>query len=150
MYSELRQYLSLTDAQVNSLQQVQNNRREAEAAIYRQIAEKQRALYSLLQAGSNDALQIGQLTIEINTLRRRLPLSSEPYRTAALAALTDPQKTKLPALAEALRLVPAAHQAASVNLIDYPNQIGLPRPIPLPMPITIAGEAGAEAVSALP
>jgi hypothetical protein len=157
MLAEIRQYLNLSDAQVSSLTQVQTNRREAEAAIYRQISEKQRVLYGLLQAGSNDALQIGQLTVEINNLQRKLPLAAEPYRSSALAVLTDQQKAKLPALAEALRLVPAASEAASVNLIDYPNQIGLPRPLPIPMPAPIfngnnavIGAISSEAVSARP
>jgi Spy/CpxP family protein refolding chaperone len=103
-YSDLRQYLSLTDVQVRSLEQVQTNRREAESAIYRQTADKQRTLSGLLQAGSTDALQIGQLMVEINNLQRRMPLAAEPYRSAALAVLTEAQKAKLPALAEALAI----------------------------------------------
>jgi hypothetical protein len=135
LFPELRQYLTLTDAQVNSLVQIQNNRREAEAAIYRQIAEKQQVLYGLLQAGSTDALQIGQLTVEINNLQRRLPLGPEPYRTSSLAVLNDPQKAKLPALSDALRLAGTAYQAVSLNLIDQPDpQIGLPRPVPIILP----------------
>ncbi|HET8546965.1 MAG TPA: periplasmic heavy metal sensor, partial [Bryobacteraceae bacterium] len=142
-FNELRQYLSLTDAQVTSLQQVQANRRDAEAAIYRQIAEKQRTLYGLLRAGSNDAPQIGQLMIDINNLQRRIPVSAEPYRAAALAILTDQQKTKLPALVEALRLVPTAYQAVSLNLIDAPAAYirePMPLPMPMPMPVRPAGE----------
>jgi hypothetical protein len=151
VYSELRQHLTLTDAQVNSLIQVLNSRREAEAAIYRQISEKQQVLYGLLQAGSNDALQIGQLTVEINNLQRRLPLSAEPYRSSALAVLNDQQKTKLAALAEALRLVNAAYQAVSLNLIDQPDQnIGLPRPFPMPMPVRTMEAGNVEEGNAQP
>jgi Spy/CpxP family protein refolding chaperone len=150
-FNELRQYLGLTDAQVRSLEQVQSNRREAEAAVYRQLADKQRALQALLQAGSNDALQIGQLMIEINTLQRRPPLSVEPYRTAALAVLTEAQKSKLPALVEALRLNSTAYQAVSFNLIDGPSPIiGLPVPLPVPMPRPIFDAAGREGINAQP
>jgi Spy/CpxP family protein refolding chaperone len=149
-FIELRQYLGLTDPQVSSLEQVQNNRREAEAAVYRQISEKQIRLSQLLQAGSNDALQIGQLTIEINNLQRRVPAATEPYRSAALAVLTDPQKAKLPALVEALRLNATAYQAVFFNLIDPPaGNIGLPVPLPVPLPAPIR-PAGEDAASAQP
>jgi Spy/CpxP family protein refolding chaperone len=152
-YSDLRQYLSLTDVQVRSLEQVQTNRREAESAIYRQTADKQRTLSGLLQAGSTDALQIGQLMVEINNLQRRMPLAAEPYRSAALAVLTEAQKAKLPALAEALRLNATAYQAVSFNLIEAPNPIiGLPVPLPMPLPMPIGpnSPAAEETVSARP
>jgi hypothetical protein len=150
-YNEIRQYLVLSDAQIKSLEQVQANRREAEAAIYRQMAEKQSALNSLLQAGSTDALRIGQLTIELNNLRRGLPLSAEPYRSAALAVLTTEQKSKLQTLADALRLGPAAYEAVSFNLIDAPNRgIGVPVPLPMPMRFSELGPVNLEAISARP
>jgi Spy/CpxP family protein refolding chaperone len=149
-YNDIRQYLSLTDAQVRSLEQVQTSRREAESAVYRQMSEKQLALSGLLQAGSTDAARIGQLMVEINNLQRGLPLAGEPYRSAALAVLTDAQKAKLPALAEALRLNTTAYQAVSFNLIDAPNpNIGLPMPLLMPMPMPIRPMAE-ETVSARP
>src|SRR5262245_20324153 len=40
----LRQYLNLTEAQANALQEVQKSRSEAERAIYEQIRQKQTAL----------------------------------------------------------------------------------------------------------
>ena len=150
-YNEIRQYLVLSDAQVKSLEQVQSNRREAETAIYRQMAEKQSALNSLLQAGSTDALRIGQLTIELSNLRRGLPLSAEPYRSSALAVLAPEQKAKLQALADALRLAPAAYEAISFNLLDPPNRnIGLPVPLPMPMGLSEPGVVDPEAISARP
>ena len=141
---DLQQYLGLSQAQMTALEQVQQTRRDAEAAIYNQISEKERTLWGLLNQGSNDAAQVGALMIEINTLRRKLPLNGEPYRAAALAVLTDQQKAKVPALAEALRLVPPASQAIWYNLIDNPNDnrgIGLPRPLP--------GMSGAEPAATL-
>src|SRR5579864_9541574 len=68
----LIQYLGLTDSQVQALQGVQSNRNAANQAIYKQISDKQSAINNLIAAGSNDALQIGQLTIDINNLRKQL------------------------------------------------------------------------------
>jgi hypothetical protein len=124
----LIQYLGLSDAQVQALQGVQSNRNTANQAIYKQINDKQTAINSLIAAGSNDALQIGQLTLDINNLRKQLQTSGAPFREPALAVLTADQKAKLAGLTNALLLQPAAYQAVNLNLIDPVNA---PRILPL-------------------
>src|SRR6185503_11075578 len=59
--NELKTYLTLTDAQVQSLQNVQNGWNQAQQAIYTQINNKYAALYSMLNAGTGTAAQLGQL-----------------------------------------------------------------------------------------
>lgn len=132
-YPELRRYLGLTDTQVDALADVQKSKSEAEGAIHRQIAERYRELNQLLREGSNDANRIGQLMVEINNLRRQLPLPAGPYRDAALKVLNDDQKARLPALEQALRLAPAAWQAASLVLIDQPRDEMRIQPFPYPI-----------------
>jgi Spy/CpxP family protein refolding chaperone len=119
--------LTLTDTQVRALTDVQNRKGEAERVIYQQLAEKERALSELLNNNSNDALRIGQLMVEINQIRKKLPINGEPYRSDALNVLTVDQKAKLPALVNAMKLQSAGWQAISLNLIDSPEQ----QPIPL-------------------
>jgi Spy/CpxP family protein refolding chaperone len=130
--SPLRQHLALTDAQMAGLQQVQTQRRQAESQIYQQISERQRQIDALLREGSNDAVTLGRLMVEVNNLRRQLPLPSAQYRAAALAVLNDAQKAKLPALAEALKLAQPANEAAYYDLIDRPSSAAVPMPRPLP------------------
>jgi Spy/CpxP family protein refolding chaperone len=132
-WDEVKQYLVLTDAQMATLEQIRQSRSQAEQAIYQQISAKEREMYGLLQQGSNDSATIGRLMVEINNLRRQLPLNSAPYRTQALAALTDAQKAKLAPLAEALRLQSPAWQAVQLNLVEgpAPNNRILPYPMPL-------------------
>ena len=132
----LRQHLGLTEAQMTGLQQVQTQRREAESKIYQQNNEKQRQLNALLQQGSNDAVSIGRLMVDINNLRKQLPLPNAQYRAAALAVLTDAQKAKLPALADALKLAQPANEAAYYDLIDRPEFVATPRPLPMPALVT--------------
>lgn len=140
-WDELRQHLVLSEAQVTTLEQVYRSRQDAEQAIYRQIAEKQNQLNALLQDGSNDAATIGRLMVEINTLRRQLPLDGEPYRTQALAVLNDVQKGKLAPLADALKLQSPAWQAVQLNLIDSPRTPDV-RILPIPVSQTVpAGQA---------
>lgn len=128
-YEKLKQFLTLSDAQVNSLKQILDTRRSAERAIYEQISTRQTELNKLLAAGSNDAANIGRLMVEINNLRRQLPTSGTPYRNQALSVLNDVQKAKLPQLVQALELQSTAGEAVYLNLIDYPR---VPEPRILP------------------
>jgi Spy/CpxP family protein refolding chaperone len=142
-WQALRQHLTLTDAQVGSLQQILEQRQNAERAIYEQIRERQSQLNTLLRQGSNDASTIGRLMVEINNLQRQLPLPGGSYRAQALAVLTDGQKAKLPALADALRLALPANEAVSLNLIDRPPTQIQPRLLPMPVTppsATLVGE----------
>ena len=137
-WDQLQQYLVLSDAQVATLEQIMRNRSQAEQQIYTQISEKERQMHGLLQQGSNDAATIGRLMVEINNLRRQLPIKGDPYRTQALAVINDAQKAKLAPLAEALKLQSSAWQAIQLNLIDSPV---IPDIRILPYPLVSAGPA---------
>ncbi len=127
----LKQYLGLSDTQMQALLDLQKSRAAADQAIYKQINEKQMAINSLLAAGSNDTLQIGQLTLDIYNLRKGLPTSGTQFRDPALAILTPDQRNRLPALTAALQLQQAAYQAIGLNLID---PVSPPRILPLTVP----------------
>ncbi|MBL8230861.1 MAG: hypothetical protein JNL98_20370 [Bryobacterales bacterium] len=130
---QLKSYLNLTDGQIAGLQQVQTRKHEAEKKLYDEIGEKSRTLSGLLQNNSTDAARIGQLMIDIQRLQKQVPVQGEPYRSQSLAVLSQEQRSKLPALVQAMQLQQAAWQAVNFNLIDSP-QMG-PRPVPLPMPV---------------
>jgi Spy/CpxP family protein refolding chaperone len=117
-YAAVKQYLNLSDSQLQALEDVQKNRAAADQAIYKQISDKQMAINNLLASGSNDALQVGQLTLDINNLRKQVRTSSAQFRDPALAVLTPDQKSRLPGLTSAMQLQPTASQAVSLDLID--------------------------------
>jgi hypothetical protein len=135
-YTAVTQYLGLSDAQLQALQEVQRSRAAADQAIYKQISDKQSKLNNLLNSGSNDILQIGQLTLDISSLRKQLPIAGAPFRESALAVLAQDQKNRLVGLTNALQLQPAASQAITLNLIEPVNPS---RPIiyftPAPVPL---------------
>ena len=133
VYAQLKAYLNLTDTQVQNLLSIQASRNNAQQAIYKQIADKQTQLNTLLSQGTTDALTVGQLEIDINNLRKELPLPNSPYRTQALAVLTPDQVAKLPGLVTALQLQTTAWQANALDLIDAPAQNG-PSSLPAMMP----------------
>ena len=137
-FDELRTYLTLTDTQVTALQQVMQSKSDAENAIYKSIREKYEALNNLLNSSNPDAFQVGRLTLEIRDLQKRVPLSGEPYRTSALNILNAGQKTRLPALVQAMQMATTAYQAVTLNLIDQPRRPGI-NPLDLP---AVSGPAG--------
>src|SRR5215472_3515969 len=119
-YTELTQYLSLTDAQLQSLQTILDDRSLAVQSIYTKINLTNQTLSQLLNSYSGTASQLGQLLLDIRSLQKQLPLNDAPYKTQAVSVLTADQKTKLPKLAEALQLQAAAGQAGMLLLIDTP------------------------------
>jgi hypothetical protein len=119
-YTELKQYLSLTDAQLQSLQTILDNRSQAVQNIYTQISQKNQTLSQLLNSDSGTAAQLGQLLLDIRSLQKQLPLNDAPYKTQAVGVLAADQKAKLPKLAEAPQLQATAGQAGMLLLIDAP------------------------------
>jgi len=140
VYTQLKAFLNLTDAQVQSLIQIQANRTAAQQAIYKQINDKQAQLNLLLNQGTSDALTVGQLEIDINNLRKQLQIPNTSYRTSALAVLSPDQTAKLADLVRALQLQQPAWQAITLNLIDAPAPTA-PSPVSMP-PMVMPAETG--------
>jgi Spy/CpxP family protein refolding chaperone len=117
-------YLGLSDAQVQSLQQIQQQLGDALRTIHTQIREKQQALGELRRSGSTDATAMGQLLVDIENLQKEVGTTHDSYRTQAQAVLNPDQKTKLAALEAAAQLQPAIHGAAALNLMAPPQGPG--------------------------
>jgi hypothetical protein len=128
-YTELKQYLGLTDPQLVSLQAIQNTRNQSQQAIYKQINDKNQQIYQLLDSGTGSATQIGQLMLDIRNLQKQLTTIDGPLRTQAQAVLTADQKTRLTKLVDAMQLQTPAWQAVNLLLIESPYPIGLPMPV---------------------
>ena len=142
VYTQLKAFLNLSDAQVQSLIQIQTNRAAAQQAIYKQINDKQNQLNLLLNQGTSDALSVGQLEIDINNLRKQLPLPNSSYRTSALAVLTLEQTAKLADLVRAMQLQQPAWQAVTLDLIDPPATV-TPLPVSTPPVAMMRAETAA-------
>jgi hypothetical protein len=138
VFAEVKQYLGLTDTQMQSLQTIQDSRSRSLQSLYEQIGQKNQALYQLLSSDTGTAAQIGQLMLDIRMIEKQIPLADGPFKTQSLNVLTPEQKAKLPKLVEAASLQPAAGEAASLLLIDWPQYRILPAG---PMPTLAASEA---------
>jgi hypothetical protein len=132
-YNEVKQYLGLSDAQMQSLETILRNRNQAQQNIWTQTAEKNRQLYQMLEDGTGSPAQIGQLMIDVRNLQKQIPTLEAPYRAQALNVLTADQKTKLAKLNEAMQLQNTVWQAAALLLLEASRQIGIPMPMPMPV-----------------
>jgi len=115
--SQVQQYLQLTDAQLQTI--LANN------GEYNQLAMTKRTRISQLQtevaaqtAGEVlDPMSLGTRYVEIETICRELKNEAGTYQQKNAAILTDPQKVKLQALQEAIKLAPVISDAQFGNLI---------------------------------
>jgi Spy/CpxP family protein refolding chaperone len=133
-FDDLKQYLGLSDAQLEQLRQILADRDRATQAIYQQISAKQMELHNLMESGSNDALRIGTLTLEIRNLQKQIGSPQDSFRQRALAVLTPEQRTKLAGLDQVLKLSPAASQGVMLLLLEPPPPgppVILGRPLPV-------------------
>jgi Spy/CpxP family protein refolding chaperone len=119
-FEQLKQFLNLSDAQVDQLRAILTERDKATQEARSQIGVKQRELNELLESDSTDAVRVGQLTIDIRALLKKLPISGDQWREKALAVLTPEQRTKLVTLDQVMKLSPTANQAVQLLLIDPP------------------------------
>jgi Spy/CpxP family protein refolding chaperone len=120
-----KEYLSLTDTQVENLRALQQQFREESKPTFEQIRAKTGELREAIRQETPDGTLIAQLRSDIAALREQIHTKRTDYRTQSVNVLNADQQTKLAALEEALKLVPAAHGAAALNLLEGPG-MGFP------------------------
>lgn len=121
----VKSYLALTDDQVAQLQELQKEEATAEQPQREQMMAKQESLRKLMEEGSTDATGLAALQAEIKSLQAQLTESRAKYREQAKAVLTGSQVTKLTALEEAAKLMPAITQAGGLNLLEQRGGMGM-------------------------
>ncbi len=117
---QVKAFLALSDQQLQDLSSIQSSFRTAADPLMQQIREKMDALRQALHQDTVDTALVTQLKADTASLQSEVKSLQAPYRTKALAALTDQQKTSLASLQAALDLMPAAMQAGALNLLDAP------------------------------
>jgi Spy/CpxP family protein refolding chaperone len=118
---DLKAVLELSDAQIQSLGQLEQQKGQAVQPIAQRMQQTQQQLEKLLQASSPDPVAAGRLVIEIATLGRQVQQIITSYQQQALNLLQPAQKTKLQSLSQVLALQVAAQQAASLGLLSPPS-----------------------------
>jgi len=123
-FDELKTFLGLTDSQVQALQDLRRQEAQALQTIHQEIGQKERTLHEQIRGGSTDALAIGTLLLDIESLRKRVAATDGDLRAQAVNTLTPEQKTKLNLLQDAARLQPVIHQAVGLGLMTFPENSG--------------------------
>ena len=119
--AELKSFLGLTDQQLTQLVQLRRDEQAALRPIREQMAVKAKALRDALAADAPDAAVVGQLTLDVRTLRQQVRQSNEDYHSRGIGLLDDAQKTKLQTLERLMRLQPAVNAATALNLLLPPQ-----------------------------
>jgi len=137
----LKTALGLSDAQVQQLRDLRTQQADAAKPVMEQIRAKRQALAEAMKATSPDSVLIGQLMVDIRKLTDSMKAARSEREAKALAILTPDQKTKLAALQEAQKLMPAVGQATALGLLAPPPDAG-PRAMPGGMARRAPGMAG--------
>lgn len=116
-YQDVTAYLNLSSTQMQSLKAIQSARNQAQQGIVQTLTQKQEQLNALLSASGSNPTEIGQLSLDLYNLRKKLTAPYEPYHSQAMAFLTAEQQNKLAPLGSALQLCSAASQAVTLGLI---------------------------------
>jgi len=121
----VKTYLGLSDQQVQQLVELRREEEQLLQPLREQMREKAPALRAALQASNPDPTTVGQLTLDLQNLRRQVAAINEAYHTKALALLDSAQKEKLDDLVAAARRAergrPIVRGATLLNLLAAPE-----------------------------
>jgi Spy/CpxP family protein refolding chaperone len=120
--SALKTYLSLTDAQVETLRSARQKDREQMRANAEEMRAKRKALQEQMNSASADPTALGNLMLEMRNARQKAREARKQTGQELLASLTPEQKTKLEELKTAAKRGPAAREAMMLGLIDPPTR----------------------------
>lgn len=114
----LKEYLGLTDAQVQQIRDVTRQQMESVKPLADQMREKSSALREEMKKETPDQAKVGQLSVDLKNLREQMKSKRTARGDSVSGLLTPEQRTKLKTLEEAAKLGPAVRQAGALGLID--------------------------------
>jgi Spy/CpxP family protein refolding chaperone len=123
----LKSALGLTDTQVQQLRDLRKQQADAAKPTLDAIRAKRQSLAEAMKSATPDSAQVGQLMVDIRKLGDSLKGTRDEREAKALAILTPDQKTKLTALREAQKLMPAVAQATALGLLEPPQGVAAER-----------------------
>jgi hypothetical protein len=115
--SQVRQYLGLTDDQVNAILQNNNDYNTFSFQQQDQIGQAQSQIAVETAKDTLDPMAIGVLYANVETICRGLRAKAASSLQQNIAVLTDAQQLKLNALNDAMKLIPTISEAQSGNLL---------------------------------
>ena len=114
---QVREFLDLTEEQVDAISQNNGSYNRWAEAKQRRIWQVQREIFDWTGAEPLDASQLGIRYAEIEMICRQMLAEGNRYRQLNLDSLSDAQRAKLEVLEEVLRLFSTASEARDANLV---------------------------------
>lgn len=121
---QLKSYLSLTDAQVETIRQSMKDQHEAMRTNMESMRAKRQALRTQMHSDNADPAALGQAMVEMKNARKAMQASRKAAADKLIATLTPEQKAKLDSLKESAKNGGAVHEAMRLGLIDPPAGAG--------------------------
>ena len=128
---QLKQYLELTDEQVNSILRLNNASQTFQLEKLRRSSQVQLELSQETAKPTLDPMALGVRYVELEAIRRDIEADQNKTAASIQNVLTAAQKTKVQALQQAMQLQSVICEAQSVNVLR-PVQSGLPIATPIP------------------
>jgi len=114
----LRLFLDLSDAQVDSMRNLNADYVRFATGKFRRVSQVQGEIADETAKSPLDPMGLGLRYAEIEAIRRQLVEEQAKLRNAIRAVLNDPQRARLKALEDIAKLLPIYGEAVSVNLIE--------------------------------
>ena len=121
----LRLFLELTETQVAAIQQANADFDRLAAQRQRRMAQVQQEIADEMAKDPVDPLALGLRYAEMVSIWRFLEGEQGRLRDKVRQVLTEPQRARLRALEEALKLLPLYYEATGVNLLAPLRGFGL-------------------------
>ena len=117
---DLKAVLNLSDPQIMTLVQLQQQKAQALQPLLQQVQQHQQMLERVL--GNNpDPATVGRLVIEMTLIARQVEQAAGNFQQQALSILQPDQRTQVQSLGDVLRLQSAAQQAVGLGLLSPPK-----------------------------
>ena len=117
---DLKAILNLSDPQVLTLVQLQQQKALALQPLLQQLQQHQQMLEQVLETNPDPAV-VGRLVIEMTLITRQVEQAASNFQQQALSILQPDQRTQVQSLGNVLRLQSAAQQAVALGLLSPPK-----------------------------
>jgi Spy/CpxP family protein refolding chaperone len=115
----IKSFLNLSEQQLQDLKNLQTSFRDAAHPLMQQIREKAQTLRQTME--QNSSADVTQLKADLASLQSQVKDLRAQNRNQALGILTEDQKTNLATLQKVLEMMPTAHQALGLSLLEGPE-----------------------------
>ena len=117
---DLKAILNLSDPQVLTLVQLQQQKALALQPLLQQLQQHQQMIEQVLETNPDPAT-VGRLVIEMTLITRQVEQAASSFQQQAFSILQPDQRTQVQSLSNVLRLQSAAQQAVALGLLGPPK-----------------------------